>query len=225
MDAYDPATVFSSIDHGGRYAYGNQPLIAHWNLARLGEAMLPLFADEVEPAIEAANGVLRHRSPSATSALARRHAGQARSAGLTDPGDGDLARDLLDLMQVQRLDITSCLPGPVGRRDRRRHDRAHRRSRIRTRSTPGRRAGVPGSPPRPGRPATSPPPWIAPTRRTSRATTSSRMPSPPQRAATSAPYEQLLEVVTQPFDTRPDWQAYTEPAPPDSGRYRTFCGT
>ena len=43
MDAYDPATVFSSIDHGGRYAYGNQPPIAQWNLARLAEAMLPLF--------------------------------------------------------------------------------------------------------------------------------------------------------------------------------------
>ncbi len=43
MDAYDPETVFSSIDHGGRYAYGNQPAIAHWNLARLAEAMLRLF--------------------------------------------------------------------------------------------------------------------------------------------------------------------------------------
>ena len=43
MDAYDPATVFSSIDHGGRYAYGNQPPIAQWNLARLAEALLPLF--------------------------------------------------------------------------------------------------------------------------------------------------------------------------------------
>src|SRR4051812_19150214 len=43
MDAYNPDTVFSSIDHAGRYAYGNQPPIAHWNLARLAEAMLPLF--------------------------------------------------------------------------------------------------------------------------------------------------------------------------------------
>src|SRR5688572_3995145 len=43
MDPYEPATVFSSIDHGGRYAYGNQPPIAQWNLARLAEAMLPLF--------------------------------------------------------------------------------------------------------------------------------------------------------------------------------------
>ena len=45
MEAYDPATVFSSIDHGGRYAYGNQPPIARWNLARLAEALLPLMAE------------------------------------------------------------------------------------------------------------------------------------------------------------------------------------
>jgi uncharacterized protein YdiU (UPF0061 family) len=45
MEAYDPGTVFSSIDHGGRYAYANQPGIARWNLARLAETMLPLLAD------------------------------------------------------------------------------------------------------------------------------------------------------------------------------------
>src|SRR4029077_15693771 len=58
MEAYDPVTVFSSIDHDGRYAYGNQPRIANWDLARLGESMLPLFADTQESAVEAANGVL-----------------------------------------------------------------------------------------------------------------------------------------------------------------------
>ena len=44
MEAFDPATVYSSIDTGGRYAYGNQPVVAEWNLARLAEALLPLFA-------------------------------------------------------------------------------------------------------------------------------------------------------------------------------------
>src|SRR5581483_10131494 len=44
MDTFDPATVFSSIDHGGRYAYGNQPRIAQWNLARLAETLIPLIA-------------------------------------------------------------------------------------------------------------------------------------------------------------------------------------
>src|SRR3954469_12591801 len=54
MDAFDPATVFSSIDHGGRYAYGNQPHIAQWNLARLAEALLPLIDDEQDAAVAAA---------------------------------------------------------------------------------------------------------------------------------------------------------------------------
>jgi serine/tyrosine/threonine adenylyltransferase len=58
MDACDPATVFSSIDHGGRYAYGNQPAIAQWNLARLAEAMLPLLGDDRAQAVERATAVL-----------------------------------------------------------------------------------------------------------------------------------------------------------------------
>jgi uncharacterized protein YdiU (UPF0061 family) len=54
MDAYEPATVFSSIDHGGRYAYGNQPPIAQWNLARLAEAMVPLIDADQARAVERA---------------------------------------------------------------------------------------------------------------------------------------------------------------------------
>jgi uncharacterized protein YdiU (UPF0061 family) len=63
MDAYDPATVFSSIDHGGRYAYGNQPPIAQWNLARLAEAMLPLFEEcrQVGPSTRADKPALARR--------------------------------------------------------------------------------------------------------------------------------------------------------------------
>ena len=58
MDTYDPATVFSSIDVGGRYAYGNQPPIAQWNLARLAEAMLPLFDPDLDRAVERATAAL-----------------------------------------------------------------------------------------------------------------------------------------------------------------------
>jgi serine/tyrosine/threonine adenylyltransferase len=53
MDAYDPTTVFSSIDQHGRYAYGNQPRIALWNLTRLAETLLPLLAEDEKAAIEA----------------------------------------------------------------------------------------------------------------------------------------------------------------------------
>jgi uncharacterized protein YdiU (UPF0061 family) len=59
MDAFDPATVFSSIDHGGRYAYGNQPPIAQWNLARLAETLLPLFSVETDTAVAAADAMLQ----------------------------------------------------------------------------------------------------------------------------------------------------------------------
>ncbi len=51
MESFDPATVYSSIDEGGRYAYGNQPVVAEWNLARLAEALLPLFHDDQEQAV------------------------------------------------------------------------------------------------------------------------------------------------------------------------------
>src|SRR6185436_17236494 len=54
MDVYDPRTVFSSIDTGGRYAYGNQPAAALWNLARFAEALLPLISDDSERAVAVA---------------------------------------------------------------------------------------------------------------------------------------------------------------------------
>ena len=106
MDAYDPATVFSSIDHGGRYAYGNQPRIVHWNLARLGEALLPLFAAELEPAVGGGQRGARRRSPGATSA----HwlAGMRAKLGLVGvaAGDAALAGDLLELLRGQGVDHT-----------------------------------------------------------------------------------------------------------------------
>src|ERR1700743_2788630 len=58
VDRYDPTTVFSSIDHAGRYAFGNQPLIARWNLARLGECLLPLIDADSDTAIEKATAVV-----------------------------------------------------------------------------------------------------------------------------------------------------------------------
>ncbi|MFS0712949.1 YdiU family protein [Microbacterium sp. 2P01SA-2] len=79
LDAYDPATVYSSIDTGGRYAYGNQPYIAEWNLARLAEAMLPLFDDDLERAVEKAQGVLAEFRPRFAEARA---AGMRRKLGL-----------------------------------------------------------------------------------------------------------------------------------------------
>ena len=66
MDAYDPATVFSSIDHLGRYAYGNQPRIAQWNLARLAETLLPLLAEDEDQARGGGEGGAGGRSARAS---------------------------------------------------------------------------------------------------------------------------------------------------------------
>ena len=79
MDAFDPATVFSSIDHGGRYAYGNQPAIAQWNLARLGETLLPLIDENADAAVEAATEVLASFAERYTRHWAR---GMAAKLGL-----------------------------------------------------------------------------------------------------------------------------------------------
>ena len=87
LDTYDPDAVFSSIDHNGRYAYGNQPSVMQWNLTRFAEALLPLFDDREEQAREMASDAL------ATFPDAFRHAwtsGMAAKLGLESVEDGDL---------------------------------------------------------------------------------------------------------------------------------------
>ena len=106
MDAYDPATVFSSIDHGGRYAYGNQPPIAQWNLTRLAEAMLPLFDEDVDRAVARATASL-DRFPDRFE----RHwlDGMRKKLGLFTQEEGDkaLVEDLLAWMQRRSADFTN----------------------------------------------------------------------------------------------------------------------
>ena len=106
MDAYDPATVFSSIDIGGRYAYGNQPPIAQWNLARLAEAMLPLFDPDADRAVERATAALE-RFPG----LFDQHFldGMRAKLGLFTREDDDaaLVSDLLAWMHRRSADFTN----------------------------------------------------------------------------------------------------------------------
>ena len=80
MDAYDPATVFSSIDQHGRYAYGNQPRIAHWNLARLAETLLPLLSDDEDQAVAEAQEALGAFAASVRGGLSTQ--GSRRKLGL-----------------------------------------------------------------------------------------------------------------------------------------------
>jgi uncharacterized protein YdiU (UPF0061 family) len=105
MEAFDPATVFSSIDHGGRYAYRNQPGIAHWNLAALAQSLLPLLDEDQERAVPLAQAAIDQFQGRFEHAQL---AALARKLGLHDPqpADGELVGDLFKLLQEQRADFT-----------------------------------------------------------------------------------------------------------------------
>lgn len=105
MDEYNPQTVFSAIDHGGRYAFANQPRIAAWNLARLAETLLPLFDADAEQAVVLANEVLS-RFPDQFQQFWLD--GMRRKVGLATAEADDLAlvRDLLQAMHQGRADFT-----------------------------------------------------------------------------------------------------------------------
>jgi uncharacterized protein YdiU (UPF0061 family) len=223
MDAFDPATVFSSIDHGGRYAYGNQPRIAQWNLARLGEALLPLFHADTDTAVEAATEVLQSFSDRYDKYWGR---GMRAKLGVADggPEDDALIDDLLALLYAQRVDFTSFF-------------------RALSSSVLGDRA--------PARSLFADPTAFDAWSDRWRAQLSSRSADPRETAeamdrvnpvyiprnhqleealtaATAGdlePFQRLLDVLARPFDVRPGLEPYAVPAPPSFGAYRTFCGT
>src|SRR6267154_1146109 len=105
MDAYDPGAVFSSIDQQGRYAYGNQPHAALWNLARFAETLLPIIDASADRAVELASEAL---ATFATRFSDLALAGVRRKLGLSSREDGDaaLAEDLLDAMHRNQADFT-----------------------------------------------------------------------------------------------------------------------
>ncbi|GHC62458.1 protein adenylyltransferase SelO [Neogemmobacter tilapiae] len=102
MEAHDPATVFSSIDRQGRYAYGNQPGIARWNLARLAEALLPLIDADEDRAIEQASAVIDGFAEWFQRDLQNV---LALKLGLAAPNP-DLTEDLLNAMMEAKADHT-----------------------------------------------------------------------------------------------------------------------
>ena len=208
MDAFDPATVFSSIDHGGRYAYGNQPHVAQWNLARLAEALLPLLDDD-----ERRGGRGGHRGaadvPRALPPpLERRHAGQAR-AGRGRRATARWSTTCSRCCTSSAVDYTSAFRALSA--SLRGDAVAGRRSRVG--GALARAARPRGRGPRevadgdgPGQPRLHPaqPPGRGGARRGHR-----RRPRAVHR---------LVDVVARPFDERPGLEAYAAPAPPSSGR-------
>ncbi len=107
MDDFNPDTVFSSIDHGGRYAYRNQPSIGHWNLSCLAQCLLPLIDDDEEAAIAGAQAAI-DRYPDLF--LHSHNGGMAKKLGLAELREEDeqLMQDLLTVMAETRADFTLC---------------------------------------------------------------------------------------------------------------------
>src|ERR1700761_1388687 len=215
MDTFDPATVFSSIDDRGRYAYGNQPGVLQWNLARLAEALLPLFddtaGDDSAAAAEAATEVL-----SGFAGAYDQHwtEGMAAKLGLVTP-DRELAVDILKLMQSQKVDFTQFFRALSAGTARALFPEpepfeawaARREARL-----PADRAAVAAAMDRVN------PVYIPRNHRVEEALA---------QAATGdlGPFHRLVDVVSRPFDERPGLADYAGPAPAGGAPYVTYCGT
>jgi uncharacterized protein YdiU (UPF0061 family) len=217
MEAFDPATVYSSIDTGGRYAYGNQPIVAEWNLARLAEALLPLFADDQEQAVALAVQSLGAFGPMYSAAWsAGMRAKLGLPAGLDAAVSTPLISDLLTLLDRNHVDYTSLLRalGNAARGD----------------TEPARGLVLD---------LAAFDAWVQRWRAVGPDADAMDRVNPvyiPRNhlveealaAATDGdlgPLDALLDVLTDPYRERPGLERYAAPAPADFGAYQTFCGT
>jgi uncharacterized protein YdiU (UPF0061 family) len=217
MEAFDPATVYSSIDETGRYSYGNQPAVAEWNLARLAEALLPLLHDEKEQAVALAVeslGEFRRQYADAWTAGVRAKLGLADS--LEDADASPLVEELFTLLREDHVDHTSFFRrlGSAARGDAEpargmvlglaQFDAWLKRWRSRGPDADLMDRVNPLYIPR------------------------NHLVEEALAAAADGdldPLGRLLEAVTAPFAERPGLERFAAPAPPDFGAYRTFCGT
>jgi uncharacterized protein YdiU (UPF0061 family) len=229
MEAYEPDKVFSSIDHQGRYAYSNQPRAALWNLTRFAEALLPVLESEEgneSTAIASANQALAAFDPTFAAA---RTAGLGRKLGLFTEREGDalLAEDLLQRMTTNGADFTltfrrlcDAVAGSQGDED------------VRNQFADAGAYDL----------------WACEWRRRldeepiseeARAT-AMRLANPayiPRNHVVEAalvaaverrdfqPFEDLLKVLSDPYEERPDLELYVTPASPEQCVRQTFCGT
>jgi uncharacterized protein YdiU (UPF0061 family) len=214
MDTYDPATVFSSIDHGGRYAFGNQPHIAQWNLARLAESLLPLLADETDTAIELATDLLQ--------SFPERFVGYWRARMLAklgllgEPADVAIIDDLLTVLGDGHVDYTSCLRS-LSTADVMFDDpSAFVAWRLRWQQAldaEGRDPIVRAAAMDQVNPIYIP---------------RNHLVEETLAAATGGdlqPFDRLLDVLARPFTERSGLDRYAAPAPVEFENYQTFCGT
>ncbi|QEE27431.1 YdiU family protein [Terriglobus albidus] len=229
MEAYHPRTVFSSIDHQGRYSYSNQPNAMHWNLARLAETILPLLVEEEggdEAGLASAYESLEQFGKHYEAAL---NTGMRRKLGLTTEQESDtsLIEDLLNRMMEQRADYTLTFrrlcdaaagaEGNAGVRSMFTSPAAFDEWEPRWRQ-------------RLAQENLSPEERAALMRRTNPIyIPRNHLVEAALEAATEKqdfqPFEDLLQVLAQPYDERPGLEPYATPARPEEYVSKTFCGT
>jgi serine/tyrosine/threonine adenylyltransferase len=215
IDAYDPKTVFSSIDHGGRYAFGAQPQIAQWNLARLAESLLPVVYPDQQAAVEAVMPILEafpHRF------LGAWREGMHAKLGLR-PGvaqDESIIDGLLALMQEDGVDWTSAFRALA------RAARGDTDALAAVVPTPERFTGWVDRwialEPDPDLMDRVNPVYIPRNHLVEDALTQATV-------GDLAPYHRILDAVTRPFEERSGFDRYAAPAPPGFGDHVTYCGT
>jgi len=224
MESYNPATVFSSIDTQGRYAYGNQPPIAQWNLARLAEALLPLIDDNSDKAVELATheiNVFSERYQESWLNDMRLKLGMTTK----EPDDLTLVNELLGSMEGQDVDFTLLFrrlaDATQGNNtivqdlfdDLEKFDQWYVRWMERLERDPmqveARIASMNAVNPI----------YIPRNHKVEEALQAA------EADTNYEPFEKLMMVLAKPFEEREGLEEYAEPAPSDFPPYRTFCGT
>jgi protein adenylyltransferase len=226
MDSYDPATVFSSIDEHGRYAYHRQPGIALWNLSRLAETLLPFISEHQDKALETAQQALTVFPSQFETNF---NTGLRRKLGLFEEhgGDIELVGDLLTAMAANQADFTltfrrlaDAAADPEADENVRRlfvdptaYDawaaKWRRRLADEPRDAEARRAAM-----RLANPAFMP--------------RNHRVEAVIEAAAERndfAPFHELVTVLSNPYDDQPRFARYAEPPEPHERVQQTFCGT
>lgn len=219
MDQYDPTTVYSAIDRGGRYAYQNQPGIAQWNLARLAEAMLPILAEDIDQAVALANPAVVGFAPAYQAYWL---SGFRQKLGLMTERDEDrsLIEQCLQAMYEDKADFTltfrTLAKGPA----------AFARSLS---AKPALTAWVEHYQTRLGlepefdsarqqQMQKVNPAYIPRNHRIEQAIQAALQ-------GNLSPFHQLVEVLAHPYDDQPQFAEYQVPPQPEERVLQTFCGT
>lgn len=225
LDEYDPDTVFSSIDRGGRYRYGNQPAIAHWNLTRLAECLLPLVDADEQRAVDGAIAVLERFIPRYEAQHLDRM-GRKLGFATREAGDAELITRFLTAMHEGHANFTlgfrrlADAIEPTGETLLRELFRdpgvletwlADWRTRLARDPQPmlERRAAM----------LQANPAYIPRNHRVEAALDAAT------QNGDMEPFNRLLQLVQQPFDAHPGFEAWQRPPQPEERVLATFCGT